>query len=800
MENERVILKPSFQLSLRRPALIFLPPLAAPAILLETAVAPLWRILLALLVLSILLYSWRLEYFKWIFILFLCLNLVRCLDVHKQASRLIGTQQERSFTLQERLWKSPQSGKSGWQASLDTGEKFALTLPSKFDSAKRLSGNCHFKEPEHVSNPGGFDEYTWLLSKGISLSCDCSGNIQVLSRKTPWLVFCQSLKDKTAESLRKTYGKQASSYIGALLIGEKSALSKRQKYYFSRLSLQHLLSVSGMHLAFILLPLRAIRLQEKYGRRIALICQYTLIFIFYCLASAPAGLFRAILVLGLRDFSRVLNLRHDSLNSLALALMVLLLINPFAIYDRGIIWSFGAAATIFSLRKPISQKLARNFPTLAEKACSNLAVMLSAQFAVIILSASSKARFSIFNFFIQLPLLAIFQTVFISSAFFVLLALIPLLQGIILKSSFVYLSRKIFTGLDTLLEFLAKLPEKQILHPFINAFSIFALLLLFMYLLSPEYLLLRYIYKRFRWPLKLLFFFLLLLSQCLGIFNQSRYLTFVDVGQGDGFVLSSGNKHLLIDGGVLSQAGKTWLPYMEKEGIIYFDTALITHADADHMAAAAELVDLGKVRKIIIPLRFTDAECRQRENPAQYSLQSEDPAERLLALCKIRGIPVNRMSKGQQYQIADHTRLTCLAASAPPIYPYEDSNESSLITLLEMDGLRILLTADMTERQELNLIKENLAFCHIHKVAHHGSGKTTYPTLLKQVQSELSLISVGKNNSYGHPHPALMQRLRDAETTILRTDEDGAVRVRSVSSNNWQARSYKSKFCLHGVK
>lgn len=785
---------------LRRPALIFVPALALPAFLLEAAIPLCWRILLGILLISLVLCTWRLKYFKLLFILFFCLNLTRCYLIHEQASKLRDRSLKLNFTLEERLWQSPHFKKSGWQARLDSGVKFTLILPSKYDKAKRLSTACLFKDPEAASNPGGFNEAEYLRSKGIFLCAECQGDIKVLAWQSPLSLSWEKFRTSIADDLSKTYGESASAYMRALFLGDKTVLSKEQKYNFSALSLQHLTAVSGMHLAFILLPLRALKIQEKFGRTIALITQYSVIVLFYCLASAPAGLFRAIIVLGFRDISRMFSLRDDSLNSLALAFIILALINPYAIFEQGIIWSFGAAATIFLLRLPISERLSRKFPTCSKETCNKLAVMLAAQFAVLLLGGRDKARFSILNLILQMPLLAIFQTVFISSFISIILALIPLLNKLVLVSGLAKFTQSIFKGLDLLLSSLVKLPEWQIFHPYLNGLSLAAMLLLFLALLTAEHSLLRYLYRRFRLPIKFIFYLLLLFSQILPFLCHKTYFTFVDVGQGDGMVLSIGQKHLLVDGGVSAQAGKTWLPYMDKEGILYFDAALITHADADHMAAAAELLSMGKIRRLFIPERFTAMECKQVAEEGQYSLESTDPAESLLALCQIWTIPVNRISPGNHIQLAEDTFLRCLEASSPPVYPYEDSNESSLITLLEMEGIRILLTADMTERQEAILVHEEFPPCQIHKVAHHGSGKTSFPQLLNKVKADLSLISVGKKNVYGHPHPDLMKRLADTNTLILRTDEDGAVRLRSLSPRTWEAKSFKSKTCLNGVK
>lgn len=247
-------------------------------------------------------------------------------------------------------------------------------------------------------------------------------------------------------------------------------------------------------------------------------------------------------------------------------------------------------------------------------------------------------------------------------------------------------------------------------------------------------------------------------------------LTVLDVGQGDCICVRSGQGHVyLFDGGSSSrsQAGEyVLIPYLKSQGISRVDGIFISHGDQDHINAVKELLaDREGIRLDILYL------------PRTAPVLADDLAQMEELACEA-GCRVEYLSQGMGWQQGDF-RLTCLWPTAG--YAGE-SNAASACYLLEKGDFRVLLTGDVEGEGEQALIRYlqtlNVSSVDVLKVAHHGSRYSTSDTFLQTVRPRLALISAGRDNSYGHPHAELLERLESADCRILQTPESGAITVK----------------------
>jgi len=296
----------------------------------------------------------------------------------------------------------------------------------------------------------------------------------------------------------------------------------------------------------------------------------------------------------------------------------------------------------------------------------------------------------------------------------------------------------------------------------------------------------------------------------------ARHMTgsvFLDVGQGDCALLRLSNGQTWIyDCGSSNrnEVGKNILiPYLKHEGIRHIDGIFVSHGDRDHVSGLKELFQMAEQEEIRIDHLYLPSWMYSEEatDEETKSVQMETENERRNSLDAVKGeaakfeVSKNEaslvelaksMKKMQIHVLKAGDSLDGQAISFLTLHPQKlispaelDGNEASLCLLVQLKkqgrSLTILLTGDTQGEGEKELLAE-LKGRGIHKVdvlkcAHHGSKYATSPLFLEQIDAELTVISCGRRNSYGHPHAELLQRLSDDGTTILRTDQSGAITI-----------------------
>jgi competence protein ComEC len=245
-------------------------------------------------------------------------------------------------------------------------------------------------------------------------------------------------------------------------------------------------------------------------------------------------------------------------------------------------------------------------------------------------------------------------------------------------------------------------------------------------------------------------------------------LHMLDVGQGDAIALrTGGGRWILVD------AGRTWstgdagrsvvVPYVAHRGgaVALF---VLSHPHADHVGGAAS------VFTALRPARFLD--------PGYVGTTSSYLAA--LEEARVDAIPWQRVRPGDSL-VVDDVVLTALAPDSAWAAHLEDANLASTVLLARVRDVRILLTGDAEAPEEEWLLAhaQNALRADVLKVGHHGSATSTTPAFLAAVQPRVALVSVGANNTYGHPDAAVMAELAAAGAAVLRTDRLGTVIVRT---------------------
>lgn len=227
-------------------------------------------------------------------------------------------------------------------------------------------------------------------------------------------------------------------------------------------------------------------------------------------------------------------------------------------------------------------------------------------------------------------------------------------------------------------------------------------------------------------------------------------VTFFDIGQGDAILLRTPTHAVLVDGG----RGDRILPLLADRGIRRLDAVVLSHAHPDHcegLAHALAGIDAGTIW--ISPRKFL-GEC----------------AALVLEAARV---PIRLARDGDTLTLGD-IKLT--AHIAETRFRRAPENNASIVLRAEVGGRSFLLTGDIEQEAELYLNDHDLR-ADVLKVAHHGSRTSTSDTLLDNVNPRLAMISCGRRNLFGHPHPSVLEALDERRIRTWRTDRDGTIDV-----------------------
>ena len=247
-----------------------------------------------------------------------------------------------------------------------------------------------------------------------------------------------------------------------------------------------------------------------------------------------------------------------------------------------------------------------------------------------------------------------------------------------------------------------------------------------------------------------------------------------DVGQGDGLCVRTkdeqGECTILIDGGSSSKksvGSNIEIPFLRCHGISRIDYCIMTHDDLDHCSGLLELLEQsdgpGGIR-----IGYVGLPSVLQERKGETYLKIEN-------ICARKGIPISYLHREMNFTEGELS-LQCIHPDADA--SYEDANEYSVVLLLTYGNFSAILTGDLEEQGEtdlLNYLGNSKIHVDILKAAHHGSAGGTTQAFLDQVSAEAALISCGKGNRYGHPAPETVERLEEAGMEIYDTRKAGQI-------------------------
>ena len=245
----------------------------------------------------------------------------------------------------------------------------------------------------------------------------------------------------------------------------------------------------------------------------------------------------------------------------------------------------------------------------------------------------------------------------------------------------------------------------------------------------------------------------------------SLEVMFIDVGQGDSTLISCNGHYMLIDGGD-SNKSNTIYTVLKKKGITHLDCIVATHPDSDHIGGLPGALSYADCDVIYSPVKKSDGKAFNKLNNAAQK----------------KNIPVEVPEVGKKIYLGNAV-LTVLGPT--DIEPSMDTNNISIVLRMDYGNTSFLFTGD-AEQEEQQLLMWNcydMLNVDCLKASHHGSHNGADYAFIAAVSPKITVISCGKDNSYGHPHEEAMSLLKKSGTDLYRTDMQGDIYVISDGKN-----------------
>lgn len=654
----------------------------------------------------------------------------------------------------------------------------------KIGSRLIVTGTC--KNYIKASNQGQFDEYLYYKAIGQCIKVKAKTIEIKAENETIGQIFF-NLRQKLLQLYRKLLPEQEAGIIAAMLFGERSMLQTEIKQRYQQSGVSHLLSVSGLHFSLLGIALYQILRHLKQSILTSVLFSITALTFYGGLTGYSVSAKRALIMFSLSLLAKQIGCTYDLLSALSFSLICILWKQPLLLYQSNFLLSFGAVfgIAVFSpilkdcrqkeenekIDGEISEKIKgkttekTNGKITTEKMGGKINKIINGFLTSGTIQLMTNPI--LLYFYFELPLYSVFLNIIVLP-FMSALVFLAFLAGIL--GSFSVTAGAFLVGgsyyILKLYEFLCKVTEKLPYHTImLGRPSILVIILYYSILFGV--IALFYITKK-----KKVFWCLLFLLLPFVFKNRSDLrVVFLDVGQGDCiFVEDKRGTTLLIDGGSLSilNVGTYRIePFLKSQGIEKIDYVFLSHGDKDHTNGIMELLNLGKIKCLILPKTkdvesvFEDAiKCAKTYKTEIVYLKTEDVIS------------------------TKEWNLFCY-------YPNEQSksaadNASSMVLRLDYKRVSFLFTGDLegtgekevcqilAQEKEKEQLQNQLI---VLKIAHHGSRNSTSKEFLQLIQPKVAIISCGKNNSYGHPHKELLERLEEKESIIYSTANSGAVTI-----------------------
>ncbi len=641
--------------------------------------------------------------------------------------------------------------RSGFAAGADEA---AATLddPGGVHPGERWRFTVRLKRPHGSVNPHGFDYEAWLLERGIGASgyVRQRGGERKLGERNSLADRIEQLRERVRTRFFDVLGETTTSgVLVALVVGDQRAIDAADWRLFSRTGVTHLMSISGLHVTLIS-GLVAALVSFGWRRRPALVLwlparkaaalaaslaalAYTLLAGFG--VPAQRTFFMVAAVAAALWFGRI----SSPVRVLALALLAVVLLDPWAVLSAGFWLSFGAVALIFYVAHGWSE----DESWLAQWGRIQWAITVGLAPAALLLFAQVSLVGPVAN------AIAIPWVSGVITPLALLCALVPV-------DALLHLADALTGWLLRFLEWCDHLPLALWQQPVPPVWTVLLASVGVLWLLAPRGI-------ASRWIGLVLFLPALLVAPPRPLPGEA-WVTTLDVGQGLAVVVRTAGHTLLFDAGPAyadSDSGERIIaPYLRATGSPRLDAMVVTHNDTDHSGGALSVL---------------------REAQVAHVLSSLDGANPIV----LAATTATRCARGQSWQW-DGIVFTMLHPAREDYALGMKANDLSCVLRVASAHGAVMLTGDIEKSAEALLVRRandprdaaGALRAEVLLAPHHGSRTSSTSAFLAAVSPQLVVVPVGYRNRFGHPRADVVARYLEYGAGVMRTDLDGAITIR----------------------
>lgn len=620
----------------------------------------------------------------------------------------------------------------------------AVPAQSPVAPGERLEFTVRLKRPHGAVNPHGFDREAWFLEQGIRAAGYVNDREPVVrggfDRWSP-AAWIDRARGRMRDRLLAAAGDAPfGGVLVALAVGDQRAIPAGQWDLFTRTGVNHLMSISGLHITMLAALAHAvvIRFRRHFPGRAdgrsatdaAMLAGFAVALVYSLLAGFAVPAQRTLWMLGVTTLATRLRVFADPGRTLAAALLLVVVLDPMAVISAGFWLSFGAVALLTGfVARPASR-----FGWFA---------------------AWSRAQWVLFVGLAPL-LIGLFQQVSLVSPAANAFA-VPVVSLVVVPLALVatvspwawpaQLANGLMTWVAGALAWLAQLPGARWVQAAPPDWAVVLALAGAACLLLP---------RGFpsRWLGTFGFLPLLFAAPALPAEGEAR-VTVLDVGQGLAVFVRTAHESLLFDAGAAwgddtDSGAAIVVPFLRGEGVSRLGALVVSHDDRDHTGGVASVL---------------------RQVPADWVLASLPPTHAALRDAR----RVVGCAAGQSWSWSG-VRFAVLHPAYRPDAGKLRDNARSCVLRIDAGGHSALVAADIEADSERDLLTAGATLsADVLVVPHHGSRTSSTDGFVAAVRPSVAVMSLGYRNRFGHPHPDVDARYRRAGVTIVRTDRDGAV-------------------------
>ena len=520
-----------------------------------------------------------------------------------------------------------------------------------------------------------------------------------------------TIKNKINVLLNKYKSKD---YLFMFITGNKTYLDESIYKQYQDLGVSHIFAISGMHVSILASIIFKLLYKLKENHKYYFVITFLLFYSF--ITNFTASILRSISLYICLFINKRFDLNLTTINVYYLAISILLILNPLIIFNIGFIYS---SVISYSLIR-YNYLIKGNYIMKCLK-ISTISFLFSLPISI---NNNYEINFlSIINNLFFVPTIS-----FIIYPLSLLTLILPFLDNIYLN-----IMNVIEQVSNYLLIYKLTIPKLNI----ISIILYYIILHIFLISYQKKYL--------------LILLSIILINKYSYVIDNNYYIYYLDVGQGDATLLKYKDESILIDtGGVYNYSvSDTYITFFKSIGITNIDYLILTHGDYDHLGESINLVNKFKINKVIL-------NCGEINNLESNLIIELNKLKIPFYTC-VKEINFN---KNKLYFINNNL--------------YDNENDNSIVIYTKLYNYQLLFMGDAGSKVEENILKEyNINNIDIIKVGHHGSYTSSSSYFINNIRPKYSIISVGKNNKYGHPHKQVLDNLKN--TSIYRTDIDGTI-------------------------